>query len=107
MERDEAGPRVVADADIEDGNAVTLGVTVNGGEARFWYVRNGQRIAIGGPLDFSKALRRPRLEASLHRFDGRHPCGGSGGRGVLGGLRGIPAHLRVTEDGRRRVRSSA
>ncbi|MDQ0835818.1 xylan 1,4-beta-xylosidase [Streptomyces achromogenes] len=76
VERDEAGTRVVADADIEAGNAVTLGVTVNGGEARFWYVRNGQRIAIGGPLDFSKLsddhgskLRFTGSMAGIHAVD--------------------------------------
>ncbi|MFJ4534544.1 family 43 glycosylhydrolase [Streptomyces tibetensis] len=33
---------------------VTLGVTVEGADARFWYVRDGERTAIGPALDFGR-----------------------------------------------------
>ncbi|MEU1101029.1 glycoside hydrolase family 43 protein [Streptomyces tibetensis] len=37
-----------------DGRPVTLGVTVDGADARFWYVRDGVRTAVGPALDFGR-----------------------------------------------------
>jgi xylan 1,4-beta-xylosidase len=54
LERDEEGARQVAVADIDTGAPVTLGVTVDGADARFWYLRDGERTPIGPPLDFSR-----------------------------------------------------
>lgn len=54
LERDEEGARQVAVADIDMGGPVTLGVTVDGADAQFWYLRDGERTPIGPPLDFSR-----------------------------------------------------
>jgi xylan 1,4-beta-xylosidase len=54
VERDEAGTRQVAVVEVPVGAAVTLGVTIEGAEARFWHVRDGARTAIGPALDFSR-----------------------------------------------------
>jgi xylan 1,4-beta-xylosidase len=54
LERDEEGARQVAVADIDTGAPVTLGVTVDGADAQFWYLRDGERTPIGPPLDFSR-----------------------------------------------------
>jgi xylan 1,4-beta-xylosidase len=37
-----------------DRRPVTLGVTVEGADARFWYVRDGARTAVGPALDFGR-----------------------------------------------------
>ncbi|MGP4084286.1 family 43 glycosylhydrolase [Streptomyces sp. KR55] len=54
VERDEEGARQVAVVDVEADVPVTLGVTIEGADARFWYVRDGVRTPIGPPLDFSR-----------------------------------------------------
>ncbi|WP_114256020.1 glycoside hydrolase family 43 protein [Streptomyces sp. Go-475] len=54
VERDEGGPRQVAVVDVAADAPVTLGVTVEGADARFWYVRDGARTAVGPALDFSR-----------------------------------------------------
>jgi xylan 1,4-beta-xylosidase len=46
--------RRVAVVDVPVDGPVTLGVTVEGADARFWYVRAGVRTAIGPALDFSR-----------------------------------------------------
>nr|WP_232107596.1 glycoside hydrolase family 43 protein [Streptomyces gossypiisoli] len=53
VERDEEGARQVAVVDVAEA-PVMLGVTIDGAEARFWYVRDGVRTPIGPPLDFSR-----------------------------------------------------
>ena len=55
VERDEEGTRQAAVVEVETGTPLTLGVTVDGAEARFWYVRDGaSRTPVGPPLDFSR-----------------------------------------------------
>ncbi|CAL9290689.1 family 43 glycosylhydrolase [Streptomyces sp. SudanB52_2052] len=54
VERDEEGLRQVAVVDVAADAPVTLGVTVEGADARFWYLRDGARTAVGPALDFSR-----------------------------------------------------
>ncbi|BBC32029.1 Glycosyl hydrolase, family 43 [Streptomyces graminofaciens] len=54
LEHDEEGARQVAVVDVEAGVPVVLGASVEGAEARFWYVREGVRTPVGPPLDFSR-----------------------------------------------------
>ncbi|MFF6784635.1 family 43 glycosylhydrolase [Streptomyces sp. NPDC012510] len=54
LERDEDGARQVALVEVEAGRPVTLGASVDGAEARFWYLHEGVRIPIGPVLDFSR-----------------------------------------------------
>ncbi|MFI2432840.1 family 43 glycosylhydrolase [Streptomyces sp. NPDC018693] len=54
IERDEQGPRQAAVVEVDASVPLTLGVTVDGAEARFWYVRDGARTPVGPPLDFSR-----------------------------------------------------
>ncbi|MGR6974506.1 family 43 glycosylhydrolase [Streptomyces cynarae] len=54
VERDEQDLRQVALVDVDARGPVTLGVTVDGAEARFWYLRAGTRTPVGPPLDFSR-----------------------------------------------------
>ncbi|TQJ56488.1 family 43 glycosylhydrolase [Streptomyces sp. SLBN-115] len=51
VERDERGPRQAAVVDVDVRVPVTLGVTVAGAEAQFWYLRGGVRAPVGPPLD--------------------------------------------------------
>jgi xylan 1,4-beta-xylosidase len=51
VERDEEGARQAAVVDVDASAPLTLGVTIEGVEARFWYVRDGVRTAVGPPLD--------------------------------------------------------
>ncbi|MBV7695856.1 family 43 glycosylhydrolase [Streptomyces sp. TRM70350] len=53
VERDEEGARQVAVVDVAEA-PVMLGVTIDGADARFWYLRDGVRAPIGPPLDFSR-----------------------------------------------------
>ncbi|MDX3646470.1 glycoside hydrolase family 43 protein, partial [Streptomyces sp. MB09-02B] len=53
LERDEDGARQVAVVEVEPGRPVTLGASIDGGEARFWYLRDGIRATVGPPLDFT------------------------------------------------------
>ncbi|GGS60524.1 family 43 glycosylhydrolase [Streptomyces griseoviridis] len=54
VERDEHGARQAALQEIEPNNPVTLGVTITGTSARFWYATDGQRTQIGLPLDCTR-----------------------------------------------------
>ncbi|WP_155053690.1 glycoside hydrolase family 43 protein [Streptomyces blattellae] len=74
VERDEEGTAQTAVADAT--TPVTLGVTVEEAEARFWYVRDGNRIPIGSPLDFGKLsddhgsrLRFTGVMVGIHAWD--------------------------------------
>ncbi|MEV1078177.1 family 43 glycosylhydrolase [Streptomyces sp. NPDC050211] len=74
VERDEDG--IEQKAVVDATTPVTLGVTVEGAEARFWYARDGNRIPIGPPLDFGKLsddhgarLRFTGVMAGIHAWD--------------------------------------
>ncbi|UUU30077.1 family 43 glycosylhydrolase [Streptomyces sp. CA-210063] len=54
VERDDEGARQVAEVEVEAGRPVTLGASVDGAEARFWYLRDEVRTPIGPVLDFSR-----------------------------------------------------
>ncbi|MFC3572124.1 hypothetical protein ACFOZ0_02240 [Streptomyces yaanensis] len=54
VERDEEGARQVALLDVEQGDPVTLGVSVDGAYAQFWFLWDETRAPIGPPLDFSR-----------------------------------------------------
>ncbi|MGW0820192.1 glycoside hydrolase family 43 protein [Streptomyces sp. NPDC002845] len=54
VEREEGGTRQAAAVEVDAGGPLTLGVTVDGAEARFWHLRDGVRMPVGPPLDFSK-----------------------------------------------------
>ncbi|MFD3613758.1 family 43 glycosylhydrolase [Streptomyces sp. NPDC058676] len=54
VEREEGGTRQAAVVEVDAAGPVTLGVTVDGAEARFWYLREGVRTPVGPPLDFGK-----------------------------------------------------
>ncbi|MFF7733311.1 family 43 glycosylhydrolase [Streptomyces sp. NPDC007984] len=76
VERDEAGARQVAVVDVPVDGPVTLGVTVEGADARFWYLREGVRTAVGQVLDFSRLsddhgsrLRFTGAMAAIHARD--------------------------------------
>ncbi|GAA4011067.1 family 43 glycosylhydrolase [Streptomyces plumbiresistens] len=76
VERDEAGTRQVAVVDVDADRALTLGVTTDGAEARFWYVRDGVRTPVGSPLDFGRLsddhgskLRFTGAMAGIHAVD--------------------------------------
>ncbi len=53
LERDGDGARQVAVVEVEPGRPITLGASVDGAEARFWYLRDGLRTPVGPPLDFT------------------------------------------------------
>nr|WP_275424779.1 family 43 glycosylhydrolase [Streptomyces sp. SID13726] len=77
VERDEGETRQVAVVDVEVESAVTLGVTVEGAVARFWYVDGvGARTPVGPDLDFSRLsddygsrLRFTGAMAGIHAVD--------------------------------------
>ena len=77
QERDEEGLRQVALLDVEPGRPVTLGVTVEGADARFWFLQDGTaRTPVGPPLDFSRlsddhgsGLRFTGAFAGIHAID--------------------------------------
>ena len=76
VERDEASTRTVAVVDVDACVPVRLGVTVDGAEARFWYLRDGLRTPVGEPLDFGKlsddhgsGLRFTGSTAGIHAVD--------------------------------------
>ncbi|UUU25700.1 glycoside hydrolase family 43 protein [Streptomyces sp. DSM 40750] len=54
LERDEDGARQVAVVEVEAGRPVTLGASVDGADARFWFLRDGVRVPVGPVLDFSR-----------------------------------------------------
>ncbi|NUR26346.1 MAG: glycoside hydrolase family 43 protein, partial [Catenulispora sp.] len=78
VEREEFGTRRMAlvDVDVDTAGPVTIGVTVDGGEARFWYVRQGVRTPVGPALDFTRLsddygskLRFTGSMAGIHAVD--------------------------------------
>ena len=54
VEREEGDTRQAAVVEVDADGPVTLGVTVDGTRARFWYVREGVRTPVGPELDFGK-----------------------------------------------------
>ncbi|NUT29883.1 MAG: family 43 glycosylhydrolase [Streptomyces sp.] len=76
VEREESGTRQVAVLDVDASAPLTLGVRVDAGRARFWYVRAGVRTPVGPPLDFTKlsddhgtGLRFTGAMAGVHAVD--------------------------------------
>ncbi|MGH1556622.1 hypothetical protein ACRAWF_47340 [Streptomyces sp. L7] len=76
VEREEDVTREVAVVEVEFGASVTLGATVDGADARFWYVRDGERVPVGPVLDFSRLsddhgsrLRFTGAMAGIHAVD--------------------------------------
>ncbi|MFJ4079292.1 glycoside hydrolase family 43 protein [Streptomyces iakyrus] len=76
VERDEDGMRQAAVVDVPADGPVTMGVSVEGADARFWYVRDGVRTAVGPALDFGRLSddHGPRLRftgamAGIHARD--------------------------------------
>ncbi|ANS68845.1 beta-xylosidase [Streptomyces lincolnensis] len=76
VEREEFGTRQAAVVDVDTAGPLTLGVTVEDGEARFWYVRGGVRTPVGPPLDFTRLsddygskLRFTGAMAGIHAMD--------------------------------------
>ncbi|MFE9452300.1 family 43 glycosylhydrolase [Streptomyces sp. NPDC006739] len=74
--RDEDAVRQVAVVAVGAGRPVTLGVTVDRGEARFWYADDGVRSPVGPPLDFTRLsddhgrrLRFTGAMAAIHAVD--------------------------------------
>jgi xylan 1,4-beta-xylosidase len=62
--------------DIDARDPVTLGVTAEDGEARFWYVADGTRVPVGPPLDVTRLsddhgsrLRFTGAMAAIHAVD--------------------------------------
>ncbi|MER6154774.1 family 43 glycosylhydrolase [Streptomyces sp. NPDC001868] len=53
LERDEDGARQVAVVEVEPGRPITLGATIDGPNAHFWYLHDNHRTPIGPPLDFT------------------------------------------------------
>ncbi|MFE5888150.1 family 43 glycosylhydrolase [Streptomyces sp. NPDC056462] len=76
VEREELGTRQVALVEVDARGPLVLGVTIDCGLARFWYVREGVRAPIGPPLDFTKLsddhgsrLRFTGAMAGVHAVD--------------------------------------
>ncbi|MDF3143678.1 hypothetical protein [Streptomyces sp. T21Q-yed] len=76
VEREEFGTRQAAVVEVDASAPLTLGVTVDEGRARFWYVRGGVRTPVGPPLDFTKLsddygskLRFTGAMAGVHAVD--------------------------------------
>ncbi|MEU0068352.1 family 43 glycosylhydrolase [Streptomyces sp. NPDC006332] len=74
--REESVTRQVAVVDVASEGPLTLGVTVDGSDARFWYVRSGVRTPVGPPLDFTELsddygtkLRFTGSMAGIHAVD--------------------------------------
>ncbi|MET8805368.1 family 43 glycosylhydrolase [Streptomyces sp. NPDC004546] len=74
--RDEDETRLVAVVDVDASTPVTLGVTVERGEARFWYADDGTARPAGPPLDFTllsddhgSRLRFTGAMAAIHAVD--------------------------------------
>ncbi|MEU9309165.1 hypothetical protein [Streptomyces sp. NPDC048256] len=82
MERDERGARQAAVVDVDASVPLTLGVTVAGAEAQFWYLRGGVRTPVGPPLDAGRLSDdhgdRLRFTGTLAGFHARDPSGTSG-----------------------------
>ncbi|MFF9038457.1 family 43 glycosylhydrolase [Streptomyces sp. NPDC014892] len=76
LERDEDGARQVAVVEVDPGRPITLGASIDGAEARFWYLREGVRTPVGPPLDFThlsddygSKLRFTGTLAGIHAHD--------------------------------------
>ncbi|WP_328564443.1 family 43 glycosylhydrolase [Streptomyces coelicoflavus] len=76
VERLEHGPRRVTVLDAPPDMPLTLGVTVDRADARFWYVHDGERVPVGPALDFSRLsddhgarLRFTGAMAGIHAVD--------------------------------------
>ncbi|MFI6015822.1 family 43 glycosylhydrolase [Streptomyces sp. NPDC051243] len=76
VEREESVTRRAAVVEVDASAPLTLGVTVDDGRARFWYVREGVRTPIGPPLDFTRLsddygskLRFTGAMAGVHAVD--------------------------------------
>lgn len=76
VEREEFGTRHTAVVDVDAEGPLTLGVTVEGAEAWFWYVHDGVRTSVGPPLDFTRLsddygsrLRFTGAMAGIHVWD--------------------------------------
>ncbi|WP_216590668.1 family 43 glycosylhydrolase [Streptomyces brasiliscabiei] len=76
VERDTDGARQRAVVEVEPDRPITLGATVDGPEARFWYLLDGRRTPVGPPLDFTHlsddhgpALRFTGTLAGIHAQD--------------------------------------
>ncbi|MEX3105616.1 family 43 glycosylhydrolase [Streptomyces sp. ST1015] len=54
IDRDVTGTREVAVVDVDLSGPVTIGVSVEGTEARFWYLRDDTYTQVGPPLDASR-----------------------------------------------------
>ncbi|MEU9406929.1 family 43 glycosylhydrolase [Streptomyces sp. NPDC048281] len=74
--RDENETRRAAVQEVDAGSPLTLGVTVDGPDARFWYAADGPRHPIGPPLDFTRLsddhgtrLRFTGAMAAIHAVD--------------------------------------
>lgn len=74
--REEFGTRQMAVVGVDPAGPLTLGVTVDGAQARFWYVRGGVRTSVGPPLDFTtlsddygSKLRFTGSMAGIHAVD--------------------------------------
>ncbi|MDX3456760.1 family 43 glycosylhydrolase [Streptomyces sp. ME02-8801-2C] len=75
-ERDEDDTRQVAVVEVDAAGPLALGVTVDGADASFWYVKDGVRQPVGPPLDFSRLsddygskLRFTGAMAGIHATD--------------------------------------
>ncbi|MEU6371952.1 family 43 glycosylhydrolase [Streptomyces sp. NPDC046909] len=76
VERDEDGTRQAARVEVDAGAPITLGVSVNGADAQFWFLTDGIRTPLGEPLDFGKLsddhgskLRFTGAMAGIHAVD--------------------------------------
>ncbi|MEU7207854.1 family 43 glycosylhydrolase [Streptomyces sp. NPDC044989] len=76
VERLERRPRRVTVLDVPPDVPLTLGVTVDRADARFWYVHDGERVPVGPALDFSRLsddhgtrLRFTGAVAGIHAVD--------------------------------------
>ncbi|MFG2955269.1 family 43 glycosylhydrolase [Streptomyces sp. NPDC048291] len=74
--RDETETHTPAVVDVDKDTPLTLGVTVDGADARFWYATDGPRHPIGPPLDFTRlsddhgtGLRFTGAMAAIHAVD--------------------------------------
>lgn len=76
VEREEFGTRQAAVVDVDADGPLTLGVSVDGATARFWYLREGVRTPVGEPLDcgrlsddYGSKLRFTGSMAGIHAVD--------------------------------------
>ncbi|MFJ3801364.1 family 43 glycosylhydrolase [Streptomyces sp. NPDC090088] len=74
--RDENGTHRLAETEVDTATPLTLGVTIDRADARFWHLTGGTRSPVGPPLDFSRLSddHGPRLRftgamAAIHVVD--------------------------------------